>query len=158
MSCLCTLASDTSCELNVLWHDGDSLGVNRAQVGVLEQTDQVRLRCLLQCQHGGTLEAKIGLEVLRDLTHKSLERQLADQQLSALLVFPDLTERNSARTIPVRLLHAASRRSGLAGSLGRQLFSWSFTSGRFSCGLLGSCHLEVEIRNEIRQLMYVSGM
>ena len=35
-------------ELNVLGHDDDSLGVDDAQVGVLEETDQVSLAGLLQ--------------------------------------------------------------------------------------------------------------
>ena len=57
-------ASDASCQLDVLWHDGHSLGVNRAQVGVLEQADQVGLAGFLQGHNGGALEAEIGLEVL----------------------------------------------------------------------------------------------
>ena len=45
---LSTLATDPSGQLDVLWHDGDTLGVDGAQVGVLKQADQVSLRCLLQ--------------------------------------------------------------------------------------------------------------
>ena len=45
---LSTLASDASGQLNVLRHDGDTLGVDRAQVGVLEQADQVGLGSFLQ--------------------------------------------------------------------------------------------------------------
>ena len=40
---LSPLASDASGELDVLGHDGDTLGVDGAQVGVLEETDQVSL-------------------------------------------------------------------------------------------------------------------
>jgi hypothetical protein len=36
------------------------------------------------------LPPQVGLEVLRNLTHKALEGQLADEQLSTLLIFPDL--------------------------------------------------------------------
>ena len=42
-----SLASDASGQLNVLRHDGHSLSVDGAQVGVFKQTDQVRLRCFL---------------------------------------------------------------------------------------------------------------
>ena len=34
------LSTDSPGELHVLWHDSDSLGVDSAQVGVLEQVDQ----------------------------------------------------------------------------------------------------------------------
>ena len=48
---LSSLASDSARKLNVLGHDGHALGMNRAQVGVLEKTNQVRLRRLLQSHH-----------------------------------------------------------------------------------------------------------
>jgi hypothetical protein len=47
-----TLPTDTAGKLDVLWHDGDTLGVDRAQVGVLKETDQVGLASLLECHHG----------------------------------------------------------------------------------------------------------
>ena len=43
-----SLSSDSSCQLDVLWHDGDSLGVDSAQVRVFEETDQVSLAGLLK--------------------------------------------------------------------------------------------------------------
>ena len=43
-----TLSTDTSGQLDVLGHDGDTLGVDGAQVGVLEQPHQVRLAGLLK--------------------------------------------------------------------------------------------------------------
>ena len=43
-----TLPTDTAGKLDVLGHDGDTLGVDGAQVGVLEETDQVGLGCFLQ--------------------------------------------------------------------------------------------------------------
>ena len=39
---LSTFSSDSSCELDVLWHDCDSLGVDGAQVCVFEKSDEVR--------------------------------------------------------------------------------------------------------------------
>ena len=49
-SSLSTLTADTTSELDVLWHDGDTLGVDGAQVGVLKQADEVSLASFLQCQ------------------------------------------------------------------------------------------------------------
>ena len=60
------LATDAAGELDVLGHDGHALGVDRAQVGVLEEADQVRLGGLLQGDDGRRLEAEVGLEVLGD--------------------------------------------------------------------------------------------
>ena len=94
--CLGPLAADAPRQLDVLGHDGDALGVDGAQVGVLEQAHQVRLRGLLQREHGRRLEAQVGLEVLRDLAHQALERQLADEQLRRLLVLADLAQRDRA--------------------------------------------------------------
>ena len=41
--CLGALAADAPRQLDILGHDGDALGVDGAQVGVLEQPDEVRL-------------------------------------------------------------------------------------------------------------------
>ena len=103
--------------MDVLGHDGDTLGVDGAQVGVLEQANKVGLGRLLEGEHGRALEAQVRLELLSDLTHQTLERELADEQLSGLLVAADLTESDGARSVAVGLLHAASGRGGLAGSL-----------------------------------------
>ena len=44
---LSPLATDTTGQLDVLGHDGHPLGVDGAQVGVLEEADQVGLGSLL---------------------------------------------------------------------------------------------------------------
>ena len=67
-------------------HDGDALSMNSAEVGVLEETDEVSLAGLLKGHHSRALEMQVGLEVLGDLTDESLEEQLADEKLGALLV------------------------------------------------------------------------
>ena len=112
-----------------------------AQVGVLKQTNKVSLAGLLQSHDGRALEAQIGLEVLGDLTDQTLEGQLADQKLSALLVPTDLTESHGSGPVAMGLLHSSSGRGALAGSLGGQLFARSLSSGRFTSGLLGTGHL-----------------
>jgi hypothetical protein len=49
--------------------DGDTLGVNGAKVGVLEERDEVRLDRLLEGADGRRLEAEVRLEVLGDFTN-----------------------------------------------------------------------------------------
>eukprot|EP00964_Phaeocystis_antarctica_P113979 scaffold77957_cov68-Phaeocystis_antarctica.AAC.3 len=134
------LATDATGQLDVLGHDGHALGVDRAQVGVLEEANQVRLGGLLEGDNGRRLEAEVGLEVLRDLADQALEGQLADQELGRLLVPADLTERDGARAVAVGLLDAARGRGGLARRLGGELLAGRLASGGLACGLLGTGH------------------
>ena len=73
---LSPLAADPPGQLDVLGHDGDPLGVDGTEVGVLKQSHKVGLAGFLQGHHGGALEAEVSLEVLSNLPHKALERQL----------------------------------------------------------------------------------
>ena len=136
------LATDAAGKLDVLGHDRHTLGVDGAQVGVLEQTDQVSLAGLLQSHDGGALEAQISLEVLGDLADQALEGQLADQQLGGLLVTTDLTKSHCSGPVTMGLLHAASGWRALASGLGSQLLARSLSSSRLASGLLCTCHLE----------------
>jgi hypothetical protein len=86
-----SLASDPSCELEVLGHDGDSLGVDGAEVGVLEESDEVSFGGLLEGQNGGGLESQVLFELLGDFSDESLERKLSQQQVGGLLVFSDFS-------------------------------------------------------------------
>jgi len=126
--------------LNVLGHDGDPLGVDGAEVGVLEQSHEVGLRGLLESHHGGTLEPEVGLEVLGDLTHESLERKFADEKLGGLLVSPDLSEGDSSWSVTMGLLDSSGGWGGLPGGLGGELLPWGLSSGGLTGSLLGSCH------------------
>ena len=49
---LVALAPDASGQLDVLGHDRDPLGVDGAEVGVLEEPDEVSLRSLLLKKRG----------------------------------------------------------------------------------------------------------
>jgi len=69
-----TFTSDSSRQLDILRHDGDSLGVDGAQVGVFEQANQVRFGRFLQRQDRGGLESQVSLEILGDFSDQSLER------------------------------------------------------------------------------------
>ena len=133
-------STDSAGQLDVLGHDGDALGVDGAEVGILEESDQVGLGRLLQSHDGGALEAEIGLEVLGDLTDKTLEGQLADQELGGFLVTTDLTESDGSRPVTMGLLDTSGGWCTLASGLGGQLLAGSLSSGRFTGGLLGTSH------------------
>ena len=134
------LAADSAGELDILGHDGDALGVDGAEVGIFEETDQVRLGRLLEGADGRRLEPEIRLEVLGDLADETLEGQLADQQLGRLLVASDLTKRHRSGTVTMGLLDAAGGRRALPRSLGGQLLARRFASRRFTGGLLRTSH------------------
>ena len=146
---LSTLSTDTAGKLDVLGHDGDTLGVDGAQVGVLKQTNEVSLASLLEGHDGGALEAQVSLEVLGDLTDQTLEGQLPDQQLGALLVTTDLTESHCARPVTMGLLDTTSCWGTLASCLGGQLLPWGLPPSRFTCGLLGTSHLD-RLQNSVQ--------
>ena len=119
-----------------------------AQVGILEQGDEVSLSGLLESHNGGSLEAEIVLEVLSDLADQSLEGELADEKLRALLVLADLTESHSSGAIAMRLLGGAGGGGGLTGGLGGELLAGNLSSGTLTSSLLGTSHLKcVELIN-----------
>ena len=138
---LSTLSSDSSCQLDVLWHNGDPLGVDGTQVGVFEEADEVSLRGLLQGHDSRGLETEISLEVLGDLTDKTLEGELADEKLGALLVPTDLTESHGTGPVPMGFLDSSCGRSRLASSLGGELLAWGLATGGLAGSLLGTSHV-----------------
>ena len=123
---LSAFTTDAASQLDVLGHDGHTLGVDGAQVGVLEETDQVGLAGFLQGHDGGALESQISLEVLGDLTDQTLEGQLADQELGGFLVTTDLTESDGSGPVAMGLLHSPGGWGALPGGLGGQLLTGSF--------------------------------
>ena len=135
-----TFATDTTGELDVFGHDGDALGVDRAQVRVLEQTDEVSLAGLLEGHDGGRLESEVSLEVLSDLTDKALEGQLADEQLRGLLVTTDFTEGDCAGPVTMWLLDTAGGWGTLASSFSGQLFARCLSARTLPCCLLCTSH------------------
>lgn len=73
-------------------------------------------------------------------TYQTLEGQLADQQLSALLVTTDLTKSDGTGLITVRLLDTSGGGSALAGGLGGELLAGSLATGGLTGSLLGTSH------------------
>ena len=138
---LSTFSTDAASELDVLGHDGNPLGVDGAQVGVLEKSYQVSFRGFLKGHDGRGLETEVGLEVLGDFTDQTLERELPDEELSALLVTTDFTESNGTRPISVGFLYSSSSRSRFTSSLGGELLPGGLASGGLTGGLLSTSHL-----------------
>merc|ERR1711936_726334 len=133
MSFLGTFTTDTSGQLDILGHDGDTLGVDGAQVGIFEKTNQVSFGSFLESHDGTGLEPQVSLEVLGDFTDKTLEGQFADQKFSGLLVTTDFTKSHGTGTVTMGLLDSSGSGSRLTG------------------GLLGTghcCLLEMQIRND----------
>ena len=145
---LSSLSTDSSGQLDVLGHDGDTLGMDGAQVGVLKQTNKVSLTGLLEGHDSRGLESEVSLEVLGNLSHQTLEWQLADEELSALLVSSDLTESNCSWPVSVGFLNSSSGWGRFSGSLGGQLFSGSLSSSGFSCCLLGTSHVDSSVATD----------
>ena len=98
---LSALATDPAGQLDVLGHDGHTLGVDGAEGGVLEEADEVRFRCLLEGHDGNGLETQVAPDALGDFADESLERKLADEKLRGLLVLADLPKRNGTWAVPI---------------------------------------------------------
>ena len=67
------LATDATGQVQVFFHDGDALGVDGAEVGILEEPGEVALSCLLEGQEGGALEAELVVDAVADGADESLE-------------------------------------------------------------------------------------
>jgi len=143
-------ATDSAGELHVLGHDGNSLGVDGAKVGVLEEADHVGLGGLLEGEHGGRLETKLVSVLRSDFADESLERQLSDEELGGFLETSDFAESDSAGSETMGFLDAVSGLLGLLGSgLVGDVLSWVLGAGVFAGGLLGAshCYFLLLIRN-----------
>ena len=137
---LSTFSSDTSGQLDVLGHDGDTLGMDGAQVSVFKESNQVGFAGFLQCHDGWALEPQVSLEILCNLSHETLEWQFPDEELSALLVPPDLTEGDGSRPVSVWFLDSTGSWCRLASGFGCQLLTWGLASSGFTSGLLCTSH------------------
>lgn len=135
-----TLTTDTARELHVLGHDRHALGVEGAEVGVFEKAHDLRFGRLLEGEDREALETERDRKVVGNLTHKALERQLADEELRGLLLAADLAEGDRAGAEAGLLLEVADRRHGLARRLRREHLARVLTTGVFACSLLGTSH------------------
>jgi hypothetical protein len=139
---------DPASELNVLGHDGDTLCMDGAQVGVLEESHKVGLGYLLQGKDCRSLEAfgffPFYLEFLGDLADETLEGELSKQQIGGFLITTDLTESDGSWAVTVGLLDAGVRAGWrlTTARLGGELLAGrkDLASGGFAGGLFGAGH------------------
>ena len=148
---LCSFSTDATGQLDVLWHNGHSFGVDSAQVSVLEKANQVGFRSFLKSGYGRWLESQVGLEVLSYFTDKTLKGQLSDEKFGCLLVFSDFTKSDCSWSVSVRFLHSSGSRGTLASSLSGQLLSWGFAASRFSGSLLGTSHFSMNLSRRLKR-------
>jgi hypothetical protein len=137
---LSALATDATGQLHVLGHNSHTLGVDGAEVGILEQADEVGLAGFLKSHDGRSLEAKIGLEILSNLTHQTLKRRTTNEKLGGLLVLADLAKSDSAGA-ETGLLTGLGL---IASSFGGKLLARSLGASALAGGLLGSRHVLIE--------------
>jgi len=141
-SFLSSLTTDASSELDVLGHDGDTLGVDGAKVGVFEEGNEVSFRGFLKGSDRRGLEAEIALVVLSNFSDQTLEGELSDEKLGRLLVSTDFSESDSSGSETMGLLHTSGGDwSGLSSGLGGDLLAWSLATSGLASGLLGTSHL-----------------
>ena len=135
------LTTDSAGKLHILGHDGNSLGVDGAEVSVFEETDHVSLRGLLEGEDSGGLETELVSVLRSDLTDESLEVELSNEELGGFLETSDLTESDGAGSETVRFLDAVSGGLGLlGGGLVSDVLSGVLGAGVLASGLLGACH------------------
>ena len=126
--------------MQVLGHDGHTFGVDGAEVGVFEETDQVSLSGFLEGEDSGGLETKVVLELSSDLTDESLEGELSDEELGGLLETSDLAKSDGSWSEAVGLLDTSGS-GGLLGSLlVGDVLAGGLSSGVLAGGVLGACH------------------
>lgn len=75
------LSSDSSSQLDVLNHNGDSLSMDSAEVGVFEQTNDVSFGGFLEGEDGLGLESDVSDDVGGEVSNNSLEWKLSDQKI-----------------------------------------------------------------------------
>jgi len=139
------LTTETAGELDVLGLDGDTLGMDGAEVGVFEERDEVGFNGLLESTDGGRLETQVRLEVLGNLTDQTLEGEFADQELSRLLVATNLTESDGSWLVSVRLLDTSGGWCRFTGSLGCELLTRSLATSGLTGSLLSTGHCDVDL-------------
>ena len=116
-------ATNSSRQLNILWHNCNTLSVNSTQVGVFKQPAQVCFGGLLQGQHGICLPS-IFLSKERSLNflYKSCKRQAPYQQIGIFLVKSNLFQGSFSRTIPFLCCRRSNSRCRR-----QSRFLWRFT-------------------------------
>ena len=89
-------------QLDVFQHDGNTFGMDSTQVCILQEAGQVIFGCLLQHHDCTHLEAQvIPFTCLCYLMDQACKRSLPNEELGALLVFPNHTESHCPWPVPL---------------------------------------------------------
>lgn len=143
------ITSNSSSQVHVLLHHSYSVGVDGAQVGVLEDAHQVGLRALLKGLHGVRGESQVVVNTVADGLDESLEWSSRQQEVGGLLVSLNFSQGHGSWSEPDLLLvtlglldafggssgllvHLGSSLLGLGGNLrGSVLLFWHYDSFTF---------------------------
>ena len=136
-----SFTSDSSSELDVFGHDGNSSSMDGTEIGIFEETDEVSFGGFLESEDGGTLESEFVFEFSGDFSNESLEGEFSDQEIGALLIFSDFSEGDGSGSESVGFLDTSGSGGRFSGGLVGELFSGSLETSGFSSSLLSSCHL-----------------
>ena len=84
--------------------DRDTFTMDGQVIHLSKHTYQEILGRFLEGKKSSRLEPEvfIGVQIVDDLTHESLKRNFPNQQFGRLLIPSDLTQSDSARTVPPR--------------------------------------------------------
>ena len=139
---LVAFAADSLGKLDIPLHDGDTVSVDGAKVGVLEETDKVGFGGFLEGSDSAGLEPEVTAETGGDFSDKPLEWKLPDEEVGALLVLPDFSKGNGTWAESVLLLGTlgVDGWGGLAGGLGTEGLPWGLTTSGLSSCLLCTSH------------------
>ena len=109
------VASDAASKYHVLLHYRLAVGMDRAQVSVLEDTNKVGLSGFLKSDNGLALEAHVGVEVLSDVLDETQKGSARNDGFDLLLVLLDLAKGGGAGLLAAldSVLHAALSGCGL---------------------------------------------
>ena len=126
--------------MHVLGHDGNSLGVDGAEVGVFEETGHVSFGGFLESEDGRGLESEVVLVLRGDFSDESLEGKLSDEELSRFLESSDFSESDGTGSESVGLLETTGGVGLLDGALVGDVLSGGFSSGVLSGSGFSSGH------------------
>jgi len=121
------LRPESSGELDVSAHDGNSLAVNSTKIGVLEESNKVCLGSFLKGKNGGRLPSEFTVVIIANFPDESLERKFSQKELSGFLVPSNLSEGDRTGSEPMGPLNPTPPGMSLPCSL----------PGKSLLGLLG---------------------
>ena len=112
------VASDSSGQLHVFSHHGDSVGVDGTEVGVFEEASEIGFSGFLESDQGLGLESEFIVDTRSERSHDSVEWSSWQQHIGRLLISLDFSESDGAWSEPdlFLLLLALTLHSSFGGS------------------------------------------